>query len=286
MTEVSITIETGQHPVNGKTLKIVKIAGQLDESNVDQEIQKIYQTMEETPSNLDLIFDLENLEYMNSKSIGYMTDLYGKLSESGGKMFITKARPNITDILQVVGLTQLVTLYDTTEEAKLALSTAPVTPAAPVAPAIPLAPATPTPVATPITPIAPATTVETPVTTIETVIPETPTETIVNTPISEPVVETPATPIEPEVATTPVNLQGSPEQIAPEIPSIPVAPKVEVSMQAPTQPVAPTAPAAPAETITAVAPAPQAAQAPATPTVEGMPEAPVNKDSDASYTFE
>jgi stage II sporulation protein AA (anti-sigma F factor antagonist) len=95
--------------------------GQLDESNVDEKIKEIYSVIETNPQNLHLIFDLENLEYMNSKSIGYLTDIYGKLTETGGKMAIAKAKSNIADILQVVGLTQLVQIFDSIDSAKSAL---------------------------------------------------------------------------------------------------------------------------------------------------------------------
>ena len=123
MTEVNITIEDLANLVPGQATKVIQISGQLDESNVDEKIQQVYKTVEENPKNLNLIFDLENLEYMNSKSIGYLTDLYGKITEAGGKVVIAKARPNILDILQVVGLTQLIQAFDNLEAAKSAIST-------------------------------------------------------------------------------------------------------------------------------------------------------------------
>jgi len=123
MTEVTITIEDIANLVPSQITKLVKIVGQLDESNVDEKIQQVYKAVEENPKNLNLIFDLEGLEYMNSKSIGYLTDLYGKITESGGKVTIAQARPNILDILQVVGLTQLIQAFDNLEAAKAAIAT-------------------------------------------------------------------------------------------------------------------------------------------------------------------
>ncbi len=113
MTEASITIED-----LGENLKVAHISGQLDESNVDEKIQEIYKVIEQFPQGLNLIFDLENLEYMNSKSIGYITDLYGKITESGGQVAIASAKPNIVDILQVVGLTQLISTYESIQVAQ------------------------------------------------------------------------------------------------------------------------------------------------------------------------
>ncbi|MBI2453803.1 hypothetical protein HYV58_01340, partial [Candidatus Peregrinibacteria bacterium] len=45
---------------------------------------------------------------------------YTKLTEKKGGVVIAIARPNILDILQVVGLTQLITSVATVEEAKIA----------------------------------------------------------------------------------------------------------------------------------------------------------------------
>ncbi len=120
-TPVTLTIEDVQGDAN-ILLKIIKIAGQLDESNVDEEAKKVYELIEQNPSKLNLILDLEELEYMNSKSIGYLTDWYGKVYENGGKVIIAKAKPNILDILEVVGLTQLIKNFPTVEEAKAGLS--------------------------------------------------------------------------------------------------------------------------------------------------------------------
>lgn len=120
-TPVTLTIEDVESSPE-MILKIIKISGQLDESNVDEEAKKVYALIEQNPSKLSLILDFEELEYMNSKSIGYLTDWYGKVFENGGKVIIAKSKPNILDILEVVGLTQLIKNYPTIEEAKAAVS--------------------------------------------------------------------------------------------------------------------------------------------------------------------
>jgi len=125
MTQATITVEDIPVSTEGVTAKLVKFAGQLDESNVDEKAKEIYVVLEAHPQNLYLLFDFEDLEYMNSKSIGYLTDWYGKVSEGGGKIAIAKSRSNILDILQVVGLTQLINCYATIDEAKFALFQAP-----------------------------------------------------------------------------------------------------------------------------------------------------------------
>ncbi len=121
MTEANITIEDLAVSTPDKVAKQITVKGQLDETNVDEKSKLVYGIIEQNPKNLNLLLDLEGLEYMNSKSIGYLTDWYSKVSEGGGKIVIAKARPNILDILEVVGLTQLISCFNTLDEAKLAL---------------------------------------------------------------------------------------------------------------------------------------------------------------------
>ncbi|MBI2639230.1 STAS domain-containing protein [Candidatus Peregrinibacteria bacterium] len=121
MAQITITVEDIASSVPDKKIKLLKFAGQLDESNVDDKAKEIYSIIDAVPQGLFLIFDFEKLEYMNSKSIGYLTDWYSKLSEKKGGILIANARPNITDILQVVGITQLVPCVGSVDEAKIAV---------------------------------------------------------------------------------------------------------------------------------------------------------------------
>lgn len=177
MTEAVITIEDIPSPTPDKIFKIIHVAGQLDESNVDTKIQEIYKIVETNPKGLNLIFDLSNLEYMNSKSIGYLTDLYGKITELGGQVAISNAKSNILDILQVVGLTQLIKTFTTLEEAKSHLTSGIATPVVTAPTSVTMAPpatttSTPPPIESqPATPVTPAA-VEAPTTTV---VPEAPT---------------------------------------------------------------------------------------------------------------
>ena len=127
MTEVNLIIEDQNPLAENRTCKLIRISGELDETNVDEQMQKIYEVIGEHPSNLDIIFDFQNLGYLNSKTIGYLTDIYGKLAENNGKVAIFGARPNVLDTLQVVGLTQLINMYDSLDQSRNGI-TAEITP--------------------------------------------------------------------------------------------------------------------------------------------------------------
>jgi anti-anti-sigma factor len=114
MSDVKIVL-SGKNPV------IVKITGQLDETNVDAESKDIYEEIEKAAEKTSFIFDLSGLTYMNSKSVGYMADWQGKVTGKGGKMVIAGAQEAIYDILNVVGLTSLIATFKTVADAKKGL---------------------------------------------------------------------------------------------------------------------------------------------------------------------
>ena len=115
MAEIKITFQDAS--VNGKAVKLITFAGQLDETNVDEEAKKIYQVIDEM-AEPNLLLDFSDLAYMNSKSIGYVTDWYSRAAAKKGKMAIARPRANILDILKVVGITQIISIHESVEEAK------------------------------------------------------------------------------------------------------------------------------------------------------------------------
>ena len=122
MTPVNVTVTDLPAPNPEQTGKLVTFQGQLDESNIDENSKIIYDLIQKTPKGLYLLFDFSKLEYMNSKSIGYLTDWYGKITEGGeGRIAIANPPDNIFEILQAVGITELVKCYKSMEEAKFAL---------------------------------------------------------------------------------------------------------------------------------------------------------------------
>ncbi len=118
MSEIQITFQ--DLTMGSKAVKLITFSGQLDETNVDHEAKKIYQVIEEMAEPI-LLLGFEGLDYMNSKSIGYVTDWFTKASEKGGSIGIVAPKPNILDILKVVGITQIITVYNSMTEAQVAL---------------------------------------------------------------------------------------------------------------------------------------------------------------------
>lgn len=120
-TAENLIVEDLAAPQPNMTAKKVQFIGQLDESNIDLKSKTIYDIIAQHPKDLFLLFDFTKLEYMNSKSIGYLTDWYGKITEGGGKIVIAGPSENILGILTAVGVTELVKCYNTLDEAKFQL---------------------------------------------------------------------------------------------------------------------------------------------------------------------
>jgi anti-anti-sigma regulatory factor len=104
MPETTVTIDTLESPIADSTAKLITIIGALDESNIDTQAQNFYKLIEQFPKKLFLLFDLAKLDYMNSKTIGYITDWSEKIKTGGGKMV-------------TVGITAFIPAYSTKEEA-------------------------------------------------------------------------------------------------------------------------------------------------------------------------
>lgn len=115
MAQVQITFQ--ETTASGKTIQVVGFTGQLDETNVDEEAKKIYAAIDGMKEP-NLVLDFAGLDYMNSKSIGYLTDWYSRVMSKNGKMVIASPKPNILDILKVVGITQIISVCSSLEEAK------------------------------------------------------------------------------------------------------------------------------------------------------------------------
>ncbi len=121
MSDVQIAISPLE-AIAGKKVFLVVITGQLDETNVDAQSKSLYELLEKEGAGVSLVFDLAGLTYMNSKSIGYLTDWYTKVNDAGGRLVICAAQENVLDVLTVVGITNLVQHYPNVDEAKKALA--------------------------------------------------------------------------------------------------------------------------------------------------------------------
>ena len=95
---------------------VFEFTGELDETNADKTFKNIYEQIGEF-DNKKILFDLKGLKYLNSKSIGYIADVFSNVEDSYGKMCISQCSDGVRDILELVGITSIIITVETNEEA-------------------------------------------------------------------------------------------------------------------------------------------------------------------------
>jgi anti-anti-sigma factor len=95
---------------------IFEFHGELDETNVDNTFTIIKQEIASSGTK-KLIFNFIGLMYLNSKSIGYVADIYQNMEDNGGKFYLCYLSSNVRDTLDLVGITSIITVLETEEKA-------------------------------------------------------------------------------------------------------------------------------------------------------------------------
>ncbi len=100
---------------------VFDFAGELDETNADKTFSGIYEMIGDF-SNKNILFNLMALKYLNSKSIGYIADVFSNLEENEGQMYISNCDEGVKDVLELVGITTIIPTVDTEKEALSAMA--------------------------------------------------------------------------------------------------------------------------------------------------------------------
>ncbi len=112
-------IDVNKKEQNG--IIIFTFSWELDETNADKTFSSIYEQIGDFAGK-KIILNFTWLKYMNSKSIGYIADVFSNIEENEWQMHITNCSDGVKDILELVGITTIVPVVDTEEEALKAMS--------------------------------------------------------------------------------------------------------------------------------------------------------------------
>ena len=88
-------------------LLIVKVSGELDHHFADEIRIRIDSEIIKPPIR-DILFDFNNLSFMDSSGIGMIMGRYKKVKALGGKAWIICNNPNATRILEMSGVFQFI----------------------------------------------------------------------------------------------------------------------------------------------------------------------------------
>lgn len=100
------------------TIKLVKFDGVLDllaSKDVNRQLLPVIE--EGSPF---LVVDLSKLEYINSSGIYSLMECYAKTKEKGGYLKLFSPNGRVKEILELVGITKVIPLFETLEQALIA----------------------------------------------------------------------------------------------------------------------------------------------------------------------
>jgi anti-anti-sigma factor len=107
-------IDVKHKTING--IEIFEFHGELDETNSDKTFAAIYTAIGDFTAK-KIIFNFVGLKYLNSKSIGYIAEIYSNVEDNKGSMILAQIPDPVKDTLELVGITQLIRLANTEPEA-------------------------------------------------------------------------------------------------------------------------------------------------------------------------
>ncbi|MDD2907580.1 MAG: STAS domain-containing protein [Candidatus Gracilibacteria bacterium] len=112
-------IEVNKKEVN--SIIIFEFTGELDETNADKTFKTIYDSIGDFAGK-KIILNMSGLKYLNSKSIGYIADVFSNIEDNDGQMQISNCSEGVKDILELVGITTIVPTVNDEKDAIAAMS--------------------------------------------------------------------------------------------------------------------------------------------------------------------
>ena len=95
--------------------KIVRFVGDLDATNVEGVVEEIFGLLNEV--TLNIVADFDKLRYVNSTGLGILLHFSKSAKEKGGCFKIANINENVYEIIEIIGATTLLDLYDDLDEA-------------------------------------------------------------------------------------------------------------------------------------------------------------------------
>jgi anti-anti-sigma factor len=112
-------MEVKKSEING--ISVFEFNWELDETNADTTFTGIYNEIGDFEDK-KIIFNMTGLKYLNSKSIGYIADIYGNIEDNDWEMAICSCDEGVKDVLELVWITTIIETFDSLEEAVESLS--------------------------------------------------------------------------------------------------------------------------------------------------------------------
>lgn len=98
-----------------KNAKLVRFVGDLDATNVETVVEKIFNLLNE--GYVNIVGDFEKLRYVNSTGLGILLHFSKTAKEKGGSFKIANVNENVYEIIEIIGASTLLEIYDELDDA-------------------------------------------------------------------------------------------------------------------------------------------------------------------------
>jgi anti-anti-sigma factor len=113
-------IELEYEEIRGKdNARLVRFVGDLDATNVETVVEKIFNLLND--GYVNIVADFEKLRYVNSTGLGILLHFSKSAQEKGGTFKIANVNENVYEIIEIIGATSLLEIYEELDEAVEAL---------------------------------------------------------------------------------------------------------------------------------------------------------------------
>jgi len=98
-----------------KNYQEIELIGEIDRDSMPG-FREQMEAFLPTFQGVNLVLNLEKLQFTNSEGIGYLSDIHNRFDLQNRQLFIIKASSRIMDIFLLVGLNQIIPCYQSVEE--------------------------------------------------------------------------------------------------------------------------------------------------------------------------
>jgi len=114
-------IELSFEAIRGKQhATLIRFIGDLDATNIELVLEKVCNLLNE--GVVHIIADFKQLRYVNSTGLGILLHFSKTAREKGGCFKIANINENVYEIIEIIGATTLLEIYDDLDEAVAALN--------------------------------------------------------------------------------------------------------------------------------------------------------------------
>ncbi len=100
-----------------KSTLFIRLKGELDQDTCTELRIKLLEVIVKY-NIINIVFNLKDLEFMDSSGIGIIIGRYNQLKQRNGKIILCSLNPNIDKIITLSGLTKICTIKQNEDLAK------------------------------------------------------------------------------------------------------------------------------------------------------------------------